>query len=48
MKKIFMFAAFVAAVSCLSGGAECSEKLRVVTTLPDYKVIAQFIGDSAG
>jgi len=44
MKKIFMFAAFVAAVSCLSGGAECSEKLRVVTTLPDYKVIAQFIG----
>lgn len=44
MKKIAMLAVLVAAALCQSGQASAAEKLRVVTTLPDYKSLVEFIG----
>jgi ABC-type Zn uptake system ZnuABC Zn-binding protein ZnuA len=44
MKKTSILAAFLAAFMCVTGQAHGKEKLRVVTTLPDYKFIAESIG----
>jgi len=44
MKKILIIAAWLAATVGLMGESVAQSKLRVVTTLPDYKVITEFIG----
>ncbi len=44
MKKTFIIAGWLAVVVGLAGNVFAQSKLRVVTTLPDYKVIAEFIG----
>lgn len=44
MKKIFIIAVWLAVVVGLAGNALARSKMRVVTTLPDYRTIAEFIG----
>ncbi|MCK5406355.1 MAG: metal ABC transporter substrate-binding protein, partial [Candidatus Krumholzibacteria bacterium] len=44
MKKILVIAVWLAATVGLVGESVAQSKLRVVTTLPDYKVITEFIG----
>ncbi len=44
MSKVSMSAAFIAAGLILAGQAQADGKLRVVTSLPDYKFIVESIG----
>jgi len=44
MKKAIFAATLAALVVGLSGQAYCASQLRVVTTLPDYKVLTEAIG----
>jgi ABC-type Zn uptake system ZnuABC Zn-binding protein ZnuA len=44
MKKIAIMAALAAVSLCFAGDARCAGKLRVVTTLPDYKSFVESIG----
>jgi zinc/manganese transport system substrate-binding protein len=44
MKKTLIAAALVAAAIVMAGQAQGDQKLRVVTSLPDYKFIAESIG----